>query len=85
MAFDLNTKQRRLLGHLSRQADAVRKTRDWRKGPDLAELFHAVRHARPRARSVRYGGMTFPLAFSLCARIACCPVTGRELVGSVDL
>lgn len=85
MALDLNTKQRRLLVHLASQADAVRKTNDWRKGRDLADLALALRFARPRARSVSYAGIKFPLAFTLCCRIACCPMTGRELVGSVDL
>lgn len=77
-------KQRELLGHLARQADAVRSSRNWHRGPDLAELLVALRFTRPRARVVRFAGMKLPIRHSLCARIACCPLTGRELVGSVD-
>ena len=62
----------------------MRKHDDWWKGPDLAELLLALRRTRPGAHSVRYAGMKLPIRHSLCSRIACCPLTGRELVGSAD-
>lgn len=80
----ISPKQRRLLRHLASQADAVRASHDWYAGRDLAELLQALRFARPRARTVRYAGIRFPILHSLCTKVAACPVSGRPLVGVAD-
>ncbi|NJD24083.1 MAG: hypothetical protein FIB06_01620 [Betaproteobacteria bacterium] len=82
---DISPKQRKLLKHLAKQAEAVRTTGRWTNGPDLVDLLFRLRLSKPRAKSVRYAGMKLPIAHSLCARIVCCPLTGRELVGVAGL
>ena len=74
-----------LLADLRAQSERVSLTRDWSDAPDLIALSREVGKALPRARSVSFRGVKFPLMHSLSQRIAACPETGRLLVGALDL
>lgn len=74
-----------LLANLRRQSASVFLTRDWSQAHDLTGLLRALKLAPPRARSVTFRGVRFPLAWSLSSTVVCCPATGMHLVGKVDL
>ncbi len=60
-------------------------TRNWSDAPDLLALSREVGNAQPRARSVSFRGVKFPLMHTLYQRVAVCPETRRPLVGALDL
>ena len=74
-----------LLADLRAQSERVSLTRDWSNAPDLIALSREVGKALPRARSVSFRGVKFPLMHTLTQRLACCPDTRRPLVGALDL
>ena len=75
----------RLLADLRAQSERVSVTRDWSNAPDLIALSHEVGKALPRARSVSFRGVKFPLMATLTQRMATDPETRRPLVGALDL
>ncbi len=71
------------LAALYAQADRVVATRNWSTADDLSILVDLTRCAPPRARSVSWKGIRFPLINSLFSRIVLCPDTRRQLVSVV--
>jgi hypothetical protein len=53
-----------LLADLREQSERVSLTRDWSEAPDLLALSREVGNAQPRARSVSFRGVKFPLMTS---------------------
>ena len=74
-----------LLADLREQSERVSLTRDWSEAPDLLALSREVSNAQPRARSVSFRGIKFPLMATLTQRMATDPETRRPLVGALDL
>ena len=74
-----------LLADLRAQSERVSLSRDWSDAPDLIALSREVGKALPRARSVSFRGVKFPLIHTLTQRVATCPETRRPLVGALDL
>lgn len=74
----------RFLASLRRQSAAA-LAGDWSGAEDLVGLLAELKRAPPRARSVTYRGVRFPLAWSLSCTVVCCPKTGTRLIGRLDI
>ena len=74
-----------LLADLREQSERVSLTRNWSEAPDLLALSREVSNAQPRARSVSFRGVKFPLIHTLTQRVAACPETRCLLVGALDI
>ena len=68
-----------------REANKAGSTQDLSRFPVLGMLAWLAKVARPRARSIEWSGVRFPLSHGLWARVVVCPRTGRRLVGVVTL
>lgn len=77
--------RQQLLADLRAQSERVSLTRDWSNAPDLLALSREVGKALPRARSVSFRGVKFPLVHTFIQRVAACPETRCLLVGALDL
>ena len=84
-ALPYRANRNQLLSKLREQSARVSLTRDWSEAPDLLALSREVSNAQPRARSVSFRGVKFPLMATLTQRMATDPETRRPLVGALDL
>lgn len=70
---------------MARQSNRAIRTGRITGQPDLELLAYLAKTARPRAKSVNYRGVNWPLSHNLWSRIVVCPETRRNLVGVIDL
>lgn len=74
-----------IIDQAHREAYDAGSTQDLSRFPVLGMLAWLAKVASPRARSVEWSGVRFPLSHGLWARVVVCPRTGRRLVGTVTL
>ncbi len=75
--------RQQLLADLRKQSDEVFRTRCWAGSEDMQMLSYLARCAGPRAKSVEYRGIRFPLLHGIITRQVRCPDSGRALLGVV--
>jgi hypothetical protein len=75
--------RQKLLADLRKQSQAAFRTGCWHESEDLQMLVYLARCAGPRAKSVNFRGVHFPLFFGIITRQVRCPDTGVPLVGVV--
>lgn len=75
--------RQQLLADLRKQSDEVFRTRCWAGFEDLQMLSYLARCAGPRAKSVEYRGIRFPLLHGIITRQVRCPDSGVPLLGVV--
>lgn len=75
----------RFLANMRQQSTDVLESGDWSRAKDLRGLLAVLKQARPRARSVIFCGVRFPLQWSLSSTVACCPETGQRLIARLDI
>ena len=68
-----------------KEADAAGSTQDLSEFPLLRTLAWLANTSKPRARSVEWLGVRFPLSHGLWSIVVICPRTRRRLVGTVTL
>ncbi len=72
------------LARLRRDSDHALKNRD-EISEDLRNLAYLAKYVKPRARSVCYFGIRFPVRQGFAINSVLDPETGRPLVGTVAL
>lgn len=73
------------LAALRKQSNRVAETRDWSGCDTLRTLAYLARVAKPRARSIFWDGIKFPLRQGFAINSVLCPLTGQPLVGALAL
>jgi len=75
----------KILRAVRQQSDRALSTGDVAGQPDLSLLSYLLKTAKPRARSLTYRGIRFPIRHTAWARIVCCPSSGYPLIGRIDI
>lgn len=80
-----NGARRRLLRTLAKQSKEAYRRKNLHEHEELSMLCYLLRTASPRARSVVFQNVSFPVVHTLVYRAAVCPDSGTYLVGVFDL
>ncbi|HQU79403.1 MAG TPA: hypothetical protein PLU47_08045 [Azonexus sp.] len=84
-ANKLTGASRKLLRTLAKQSKEAYRRKNLHKHEELSMLCYLLRTASPRARSVVFENVSFPIVHTLVYRAAVCPDSGMKLVGVFDL